>query len=31
MSKELKPCPFCEGEADVNCFPTDYPTENRKY
>ena len=28
MIEELKPCPFCGGEADVNCFPTDYPTEH---
>ena len=25
---ELKPCPFCNSEADWHCFPLDYPTAN---
>lgn len=28
MPETLKPCPFCGGEAEYNCFPTDYPTEH---
>lgn len=25
---ELKPCPFCQGEAQYSCVALDYPTQN---
>lgn len=24
----LKPCPFCGGEVNEGCYPTDYPTSH---